>query len=183
MISFIILIVLIFGILMGIRRGFVLQLIQLVGFFVAIIVARLYYEKLASHLSLWIPYPELTNDSAWALFLNSMPLENAFYNAISFALIFIVTRIVLQIIGYMLDFVAKFPILRTINKLLGAILGFIEIYILTFFALFVLALLPVATIQEKLADSFLVKLIVKHTPILSSLMENLWFTESLSQMF
>lgn len=182
MVSLIILIVLIFGILMGIRRGFVLQLIHLVGFIVAIIVARLYYEKLAGHLSLWIPYPELSNDSTWALFLNSMPLENAFYNAIAFVSIFIATRIVLQIIGYMLDFVARFPILRTVNKLLGAILGFFEMYILTFIVLFILALLPVTVVQEKLASSFLAKLIVKHTPILSSLIENLWFTETLSQM-
>lgn len=183
MVSLIIIIVLIFGILMGIRRGFVLQLIHLIGFFVSIIVASIYYKELAGHLSLWIPYPELTNDSAWALFLNSMPLENAFYNAVAFLIIFFATRIILQIIGYMLDFLARFPVLRTMNKLLGAILGFVEMYILTFFVLFILALLPVTSVQDKLASSFLAKLIVKHTPILSNLTENLWFTDTLSQMF
>lgn len=183
MVSLIILLAFIFGILMGIRRGFILQLIHLAGFLIAFIVASLYYKKLAGHLSLWIPYPELSNDSAWALFLNTMPLENAFYNAVAFVMIFFVTRIILQIVGYMLDFLANLPLLRTMNKLLGAVLGFAEMYILTFIVLFILALVPVPAIQEKLAGSFLAKLIVKHTPILSSLTENLWFTDSLSQMF
>lgn len=183
MVSFIIFVALLFGLLMGLRRGFVLQLLHLTGFFISFIIATIYYKKLASHISLWIPYPELSGDSAWAVFLNTMPLENAFYNAISFAIIFFITKMILQVIAYMLDFLARFPVLRSLNKLLGAGLGFVEVYIITFILLFILALVPVTVIQEKLASSFLAKLIVQHTPILSSLIESLWFTDTLSQLF
>lgn len=183
MVSFIILALFIFGLLMGLRRGFILQLVHLTGFFISMIVASIYYKKLANHIALWIPYPELSGDNAWAIFLNTMPLENAFYNAVSFAIIFFVAKIVLQVIAYMLDFVARIPVLRTLNKGLGALLGFIEVYVLTFIVLFIGALVPVTAIQDKLASSFLAKLIVQHTPILSSLFQSLWFTDTLSQLF
>lgn len=179
MLSFIIFIVLIFGLLMGIRRGFILQLVHLTGFIISFVVATIYYKKLAGHLELWIPYPDLGNDSAWAIFLSTMPMENAFYNAISFAIIFFVAKLVLQIIGSMLDFVANFPILRPINRALGAGLGFMEVYIIMFILLFILALLPIEFIQLKIGSSFLAKLIIEYTPILSNAVKSLWFTETL----
>lgn len=183
MISLLIFIVLIFGLLMGLRRGFVLQVVHLVGFFIAFIVASIYYKKLAGKLSLWIPYPDLTNDSAWAIFLNSMPLENAFYNSVAFAIIFFITKFIIQIISSMLDFVASFPILRKINALLGAGLGFVEVYFITFIVLFILALLPIESVQLRLKGSFLAQLIVEHTPILSSVAKSLWFTDTLGMIF
>jgi len=180
MISIIILLVLIFGFFMGLKRGFILQLMHLVGFIIAFVVASLYFRKLASQLPYWIPYPDIGSDQIWAVFLNSMPLENAFYNAIAFAIIFFATKIILQIIASMLDFLANLPVLRSVNKILGAILGFVEVYFITFIILFVLALLPIESIQVKIKSSFLATLIVDHTPILSKAMESLWFTEVLS---
>lgn len=182
MISIIILLVLIFGFFMGLKRGFILQMMHLLGFVISFIVATLYFRKLASHLSLWIPYPELGDDKIWAVFLNSMPLENAFYNAIAFAIIFFVTKIMLQIIASMLDFLANLPVLRHLNKLLGAILGFVEVYFIIFIVLFILALLPVETVQLKIQGSFVAKIIIEHTPFLSKAVESLWFTEVLSKV-
>ena len=179
MISLIILFVLIFGFFMGLKRGFILQLIHLIGFIISFIVASMYFRKLSSHLALWIPYPELGDDSIWAVFLNSMPLENAFYNAIAFAIIFFATKIVLQIFASMLDFVANVPLLRPINKLMGAVLGFVEVYFFTFIILFILALLPLDAVQVRIKSSYLATLIVEHTPYLSKAVENLWFTDVL----
>jgi len=183
MVSLIILFILLFGFLMGLRRGFVLQLVHLVGFFISFIIATIFYKSLAGHLSMWIPYPELSSDNAWAVFLNTMPLENAFYNAVAFSIIFFGVKIILQTVAYMIDFVANIPVLRSINKILGAVLGFVEVYIITFIVLFILALLPIGFVQEKISNSFLAKLIVQHTPILSSLTESMLFTDTLSQLF
>lgn len=168
--------------LIGLKRGFILQVMHLTGFIIAFIVARIYYKTLALQLVSWIPYPELSSDQTWAMFLNSMPLENAFYNAIAFAIIFFVVKIVLQIIASMLDFVARAPVLRHLNKLLGAVLGFVEVYFIMFIVLYIIALLPLNMIQERLSDSFIAKSIVEHTPILSKAMEHLWFTELLGKM-
>lgn len=183
MVSFIIIIVLFFGILMGLRRGFVLQLVHLTGFIISYIVAAIFYKRFAGQLSMWIPYPGLSSDSAWGIFLSTMPLENAFYNAVSFAVIFFGSKMILQTFAYMIDFVARLPVLRSINSLLGAILGFIEVYVISFVILFLIALLPIGTVQDKVGESFMAKLIVQHTPILSSFTESILFTDTLSQLF
>src|SRR5690625_1143091 len=136
MLTLFILIVLGFGFLMGLRRGLILQVFHLTGFLISFIIATIYFRKLADKLSFYLPYLDLGNDDAWAVFLSSMPLEGAFYNAIAFAIIFFISKIVLQIIATMFDFVARLPILKWINSVFGAFLGFIEVYLITFVLLF-----------------------------------------------
>lgn len=177
MIDIILLVLLIIGFFIGLKRGFILQLLHLVGFIGAFIVASIYYDELASRLALWIPYPELPDGSGWADFLKSLPLEGAFYNAVAFAIIFFVVKFILQIIASMLDFVADLPILSSINKLLGAVLGFIEIYLLLFIVLYILALTPLAEIQSWINDSSVALFILEHTPLLSEKVKELWFTQ------
>lgn len=182
MISLIILLILLFGFFMGLKRGFVLQLMHLCSFIIAFIIATIYYKKLAGHLSLWIPYPDLGDNTIWAVFNSTMPLENAFYNGIAFVIIFFATKIILQIIASMLDFLASLPVLRSINKLLGSILGFLEVYLILFVILFLAALVPIEAVQTRVEGSFIAKLMIEHTPFLSSGIESLWFTEMLSKI-
>lgn len=181
MITILLLFLLLMGFLMGLKRGLILQLFHLFGYIISYIVAMIYFKKLSGYLSLWIPYPELSGDS-WAAFLSSLPLENAFYNAIAFMIVFFATKVILQIIASMLDFVARLPLLKLVNKGLGAFLGFIEVYLTLFLLLSVMALLPVEKIQNLLESSRLAVGIVKHTPFLSKAIESLWFTEVLSKM-
>ncbi|QDP40809.1 CvpA family protein [Radiobacillus deserti] len=174
--------ILILGIFVGLRRGFILQLLHVLGFIISFIIAVLYYDELSPKLTLWIPYPELPTDSTWAIFLDSLPLENAFYNAVSFAILFFGSKIVLQIVANMLDFVASLPILNTLNGWLGAVLGFIETYVLLFVLLYIAALVPIDFVQKSIADSGIATFMIEHTPILSKQIETLWF-EHVAGMF
>ncbi|WP_085991744.1 CvpA family protein [Oceanobacillus senegalensis] len=176
MFTLILMMILIFGFLMGLKRGFVLQFLHLIGFVVAFIVAAMYYDTIGSRIALWVPYPELQDDSILANFLQTLPVEGAFYNAIAFALIFFVVKIILQIIASMLDFVASIPILNSVNKLLGAILGFLEVYLLAFIILYILALTPVGTVQEWINGSSLALFILEQTPYFSEKVLELWFS-------
>lgn len=176
MLSLILIGLLIFGFLMGLKRGFILQLFHLLGFFIAFFVARKYYDQLAPKLALWIPYPDLTGESGWAVFLQTLPLENAFYHAISFVVIFFATKIALQIITTMLDFIAAIPVLRSVNKILGAALGFAEVYLIMFIILFIAALLPIERVQAIIGDSKVALYMIEHTPFLSEKLHTLWFT-------
>lgn len=176
MVSLILLGLLFFGFLIGLKRGFVLQVFHLIGFIVSFIVAVMYYDKIAPHLALWIPYPELSGDTTWAAFLQALPLEVGFYNAISFAIVFFVAKIILQIIASMLDFVADLPILSPINKIGGAVLGFLEIYFILFIVLFILALTPLSIAQTWINDSTVALFIIEKTPFLSAEIKELWFT-------
>lgn len=174
MVSIILLGLLIFGLLVGLKRGFILQAFHLLGFFVAFIAAAIYYNKLSPKLSLWIPYPELSSDSTWAIFIQSLPLESGFYNAISFAIIFIIVKIAMQMIASMLDFVAALPLLNSVNRILGALLGFLEVYLLLFIVLFILALTPIASVQSWIDGSSVALFMIEKTPFLSNKLQSLW---------
>ncbi|RDW16287.1 hypothetical protein CWR48_16700 [Oceanobacillus arenosus] len=175
MFDLLLIVILIFGFLVGLKRGFILEILHLIGTIVAFIVAVMYYNELGSKLELWIPYPELP-ESAWADFLQAIPLETAFYNAIAFAVIFFAVKIILQIIASMLDVVASIPIISSVNKILGAILGFIEIYVILFIILYILALTPLTSVQEWINHSTVALFIIEQTPYLSGKILELWST-------
>lgn len=59
-------------------------------------------------------------------------LEAAYYNAIAFIVLFIIAKILLRIIGSFLSIVAGIPVIKQINQMLGAVLGFLEVYLFTF---------------------------------------------------
>jgi len=165
---------LVIGFFVGLKRGFILQLFHLIGFIIAYIVANLYYEQLAPKLILWIPYPNLDNNSTLKILTNSGDMEQAFYRAIAFVMIFFAVKIVLQIIGSMLDFIAQLPILKQLNVWAGGILGFLENYLLIFILLYIAALIPMDIFQNTIDHSILAKAIVKHTPVFSQQLLNWW---------
>ena len=174
MLDLAVLIILCFGFLMGLRRGFILQLIHLTGFIIASIIAYLYYDQLAPKLTLWVPYPNLSTNLTLPSVFDNVNLEDAYYRAIAFVVIFFAVKILLQIIGSMLDFVAQIPVLKQLNIWAGGILGFIEVYLIMFILLFIAALLPIESIQGSLTDSILAEFMIKQTPILSQLIQDLW---------
>ncbi|MFJ7727163.1 CvpA family protein [Neobacillus sp. NPDC097160] len=174
MLDLAIIIFLIIGFFVGLKRGFILQLVHLTGFIIAYIAATSYYEELAPKLTLWIPYPNFGEGTTLKILTDSSDIETAFYRAISFVIIFFAVKILFQIIGSMLDFVAHLPVLKQLNVLAGGILGFCEVYLIIFILLYIGALIPIELIQNLLDHSVLAKAIVNHTPILSQQIKSLW---------
>ncbi len=97
MLDIAVLIILGFGFLMGLRRGFIRQLIHLTGFIIAFIAAYLYYDQLAPKLTLWVPYPNISTDSALSLVFDNVNLEDAYYRAIAFVVIFFAVKILMKL--------------------------------------------------------------------------------------
>jgi uncharacterized membrane protein required for colicin V production len=174
MLDLILLIILVAGFFIGLRRGLILQVVHLTGFIIAFIVAYLNYKELASKIDLYIPYPQISTSDTVNMILESYDLEAAYYNGLSFALLFFGTKFTLQIIASMLDFLAHLPLLNTINRTLGGVLGFIEVYLIVFFALYFGALLPIEYIQDTMRDSVIAGMIIEHTPLFSDKIEELW---------
>ncbi|MGE7120073.1 CvpA family protein [Peribacillus sp. NPDC046944] len=177
MLDLAILAILLIGVLIGLKRGFILQLVHMTGFIVAFIIAYVFYGDLAPNLKMWIPFPSIGDSSTLNMFFESVGLETAYYNAIAFAIVFFATKILWQMIGSMLNFITYLPILKQLNRWGGAILGFAEVYLIMFIILYIGALLPMDSIQEPLTGSFLAESIVKHTPFLSEQVEDLWFNK------
>jgi uncharacterized membrane protein required for colicin V production len=173
MLDLILFIILIIGFFVGLRRGLILQVVHLTSFVIAFIVAYLNYQKLAAVIDLYIPYPQMENETI-VMLLEQLNFEDAFYNGLSFVIIFFGTKFGMQIIASMLDFLADLPLLKPINRSLGGMLGFIEVYLIVFFALYFGALLPVEYIQEHLTHSVIAAFIVEHTPLFSEKIKELW---------
>ncbi|GGE42280.1 membrane protein [Pullulanibacillus camelliae] len=182
MLSLIIIILLIAGFFIGKRRGLILQLIHLTGFIAAYVIAFIYYKKFAPVLKLWIPFPD-TGSNAFFSTLSHSSLEMAFYRAIAFVIIFVAVKILWQIVGSMLDFLADLPILRTVNRWLGAVFGFAEVYLVLFILLFIGALAPYMGIDQMIDHSYVAHLIIDNTPVLSDKLGNLWLQVSTTTSF
>ncbi|MEC1180469.1 CvpA family protein [Metasolibacillus meyeri] len=175
MLDIILLVILFISCVIGAKRGFIVQLIHLGSFLIALLVAYIYYKPLAQKFVLWIPYPGFTENATMTLVLDSLDVDRTFYRVIAFALIFFVTKLVLQIIGSMFDFLTYLPILGSLNRLLGAVLGFLEFYFIIFIGLYVLALLPLEFIQSVLNKSILTSLMLEHTPVITKMFQNWWY--------
>ncbi|OIJ18312.1 hypothetical protein BKP45_12090 [Anaerobacillus alkalidiazotrophicus] len=174
MFSLLLFILLITSFFVGFRRGFILQLIHLTGFIIAFIVAYLYHGELATHIRLWIPYPQFPTDNPAFMLIEAFNFEHVYYTGIAFAILFFSTKILLQIIGSMFDFLAHLPILSTINGWLGGILCFLETLLILVVLLHIAALLPIEFVQDILKESTFAKLILEYTPILSNELKEMW---------
>ncbi|MGP7816749.1 CvpA family protein [Niallia sp. 01092] len=175
MLDFIVIVLLLFGLLRGLKRGFILQIVHLTGFIAAFIVANKYYIPLSEKLTLWVPYPNVGENSFITTLFSNANVEDVFYRAIAFVLIFFAVKIVWQIIGSMIDFVASLPVLKQLNTWAGAILGFIEVYLVIFILLYIAALMPIEFIENNLNKSIIAAGIIENTPYFSEKIKTLWF--------
>ncbi|MTD29620.1 CvpA family protein [Planomicrobium sp. YIM 101495] len=175
MLDLILLIVFVIGMIVGARRGLIVQLLHMIGFIVALVVAYRYYKPLAEYFVLWIPYPAVTDNATLTIAIEQLNLDQTFYHLLAFALIFFAVKFALQLIAAMFDFVKYFPLLGIVSSILGAVLGFVEVYILSFIILYVLALLPIESIQTFLDNSVIVGLMLEHTPYFSEKVKEWWY--------
>jgi len=175
MLDIVLLIIFAASLLLGMKRGFVMQAINLVGFLVALIVAYIYYKPLAEKFVLWIPYPGMTEETSFTLVIDMLDVDQTFYRIIAFAVIFFTVKIAMQIIGSIFDFLTYLPVLNSFNRILGALLCFVEFYFILFILLYVLALLPVTTIQSLMGSSIIAGLMLEHTPIVTQLFQKIWY--------
>jgi len=175
MLDIILVILLIFGLLRGLKRGFIMQFIYLTGFIIAFVVAKKYYIPLSTKIKLWIPYSNTGENSFLETLFNVTNLEDVFYRAIAFIIIFVSVKIIWQILGSMIDFVASLPILKQLNTWAGAVLGFIETYLLLLLLIFISILIPVDFIQNLVSDSSFAAWMLENTPYFSGKINDLWF--------
>ncbi|MDT2756152.1 CvpA family protein [Enterococcus asini] len=166
----------------GGRRGAPLQLMYFVGYFIAFLVAGNGYRALAEKIDLYIPYLSVTQDSEMVFYSQevSLDLDKAYYAAVAFILILFVGWLVVKFIGIFM-YNLRFKRL-TANKdwLIGGILSMLTTYIVIFMLLTVLAMLPLATIQNLFRESAVARAIVEHSLFLTNFFEKIWVTNILS---
>lgn len=168
---------LLIGLYKGARRGFMLQLLMLVGYGASFYAAKEYFTPLSQWAQMIIPFPSATENTHLTFYTaaQTLAIDEAFYKAISFVGIFLAGVLLTRLLGYWLREVRFLPFLEKSNELLGALLGLVSNYIGVFLTLNILSLIPLEAIQQQFVDSQLAYFIVSRTPFMSDLLTHWWF--------
>ena len=151
------------GAIIGLKRGFTKQLVSSIGFILIVILSFILKNPVSIFFYEHLPFFKFSGIIKGVTVLNI-----ALYEIFAFFIVFSILTIVYKILSLatsIFEKVLKATIILGIpSKILGAILGFIQYFILAFIILYVLNF-PTFNILD---DSKLKDPILKHTPILSS---------------
>lgn len=155
------------GTIVGVKRGFLYQLIKMLSNIIVFVVALLLKNTVADIL---INHFDIINIDK--------SISIIFYRAISFILICFILKLIITLVLKITRIIEKVLeatiILAIPSKVLGGILGFIEYYIYAFIILLVLSI-PVFNIDVYKSDA--AKFILKETPLISKRVDISLFEE------
>lgn len=166
----IILIALAFGAVGGFKAGVIKKTADFVGMFIIVILA--FYLK--NYLSV-IMYENLPFFNFWGFIKGLDAINILFYETLAFIIVFMallfVLRVVLSVTGLIEKLLKATIILSIPSKLLGIVVGVIEMYVYVFLILIVLTL-PIFDLPY-VRESKTANFIINNTPILSGISENM----------
>lgn len=166
----IIIALLILGGVAGFKAGVIKKLTDFIGMFVVIILA--FYLK--NYISV-IMYENLPFFNFFGLINGIDALNILFYEVIAFLVIFIallfVLKVVLMLTGLVEKILKATVILSIPSKLLGIVVGVIEMYVYLFLILVIVSL-PIFD-SSFLKDSKMNNFILNNTPVLSGVSEEI----------
>ena len=169
MFDIIIIIVLLIGFINGKRNGFSKQLISTVGLLIVIGIAYIFKNPISTLMYKYLPFINIGGK-----FEGVTVITIILYEFIAFLIIFSILLTVFQILvktsSKIEGVITKIPIVGLPSKLLGGLLGIIEMYIVVFLVLLFLSMPMVS--KKHLGESKLNSLILEHTPVLSNYTED-----------
>lgn len=168
-VDLIIIIFILFGAVLGFKRGFTKSLVSALGFITTIVFAFLLKNPVSVMLYENLPFFKFGGVLKGVTVLNI-----ALYEIIAFIIVLGILNIVLKVLMLATSVFEKVLnatiILGIPSKILGAVVGLVEFFIISFAALYVLSL-PVFNL-DILNESKLKAKILDNTPILSSFVDD-----------
>lgn len=168
-VDLIIIIVILFGAVIGLKRGFTKSLVSAVGLIAIVIIAFLLKNPVSTVLYEHFPFFQFGGVIKGVTVLNI-----ALYELLAFVIVLAVLGIVLKILMIATSIFERILPLTIIlgipSKILGAIIGALEWFILVFIGLYVLNM-PVVNVKE-INNSTLAPKILNNTPILSGVIKD-----------
>lgn len=162
------------GTLLGYIRGFVRSAVNLVSFFAAYYLAFKFYDDLAPKLKSWFPLTKFESYSHYSFLAEALKVDQVFYNAVAFGVIFFLTKFGLTWVGGFLDLFARLPIVATFNSFGGLLLGFLEVLLITIIAVNVAAVLPWKEANDQLSQSVIANYLIENVPIVADKLHEIW---------
>ena len=155
------------GFLIGYRRGAIKQVVTLVGFFLVIILSYIFKDYVAHFCFKTFPFID------FSLFGAVSVVNIIFYELISFlitlSVLSIALKLLIKISGIVESIFDITIILGFVSKIIGGVLGILEMYVITFILLFFFSQ-PFMKITG-IEDSKLGETILSKTPILADKIE------------
>lgn len=175
MVDIIIIIVLFLGTYMGYRAGFIKQLFSLVTTLLGYIISFALSSRLAILLSDLIPLYENPLLKNLSNTLTEFDIPSGYHRIIAFFVIFFLVKFFMNLIANILGVFTKLPIIKSANKILGAIFGLIESYLIIFACIYIIYVLPINISNDYILEAKLPKLIIEQTPVLSDMLLKQFF--------
>lgn len=166
----VIIILLILGIMAGLKRGLVKQLVLLIGLVGTLVISFYLKNPVATLLYKHLPFFEFGG-----IFKSAPVLNILLYEVLAFLMVFsvlyLVLRILLKVSGLIESLLKATVILGFFSKIIGGLVGFIESYVIVFVALFILnqPFVNINGLKNELEKSQVSNFILNKTPILSSI--------------
>lgn len=157
------------GAIIGLKRGFTKQLVSSLGFILVVILSFVLKNPISVFFYEHLPFFKFSGIIKGVTVLNI-----ALYEILAFFIIFSILTIIYKILIFATSIFEKFLnitiILGIPSKILGAILGLVEYFIWVFIILYILNF-PTFNI-DLINESKLKDPILKNTPILSNFIDN-----------
>lgn len=168
-VDIIVLVLLVLGFLNGYRKGAIKSAFGLIGLVVVTILAYTFKGKLASWLITFMPFYDFGG-----IFTGVKSINIMVYEILSFILIFVILycilAIILNVAGVIDKLLKKNIILAIPDKIIGALIGFIESALYVFVIVFVLSQIPLT--QDAVIKSRFGVPILERTPIVRVVFAN-----------
>ncbi len=171
MLDIIIIMFMLFGAIIGFKRGIIKQSVITIGMILVLVLSFILKNPVSE-----LMYKNLPFFTFGGLLENTAVLNILLYELIAFFLVFSILSVILIIlikISSIFEKLLKATIILAIpSKILGAIFGFIEYYLIVFVVLFIL-MQPTFKLNEEdfFTDSKLKDIILEKTPVMSGLIE------------
>jgi uncharacterized membrane protein required for colicin V production len=176
LISIAIILVLAYFYYSGERRGAALQWLHVGGYALSFLAATALAQPLGEHFTLLIPYPSATNAGQFAFYSDKigLTLDTAFYRGFAFLLVLTIGWLMTRIISLWFHDLTYKAMGHRRSAVIGGIANLVIGYIFLFLILALLALIPIAGIQQGLDHSIVAKVMIKYSPGLTQFVNALW---------
>ena len=161
--DYVLLLVVVFFTLSGLRRGLVRQIVDLVAWVGSIYLAISFGDELAAELNRLFGLDVHLNQALGPLWGN-FAIGASAANVLGFVAVVIMTRMVVEIVANALDMVAKLPVISSFNVLGGAVLGFGKGVLIVFVVATVARALPAGAFSAHIDGSQVVEAVLRISP-------------------
>ncbi|MCS4488256.1 CvpA family protein [Streptococcus sciuri] len=162
MLTMFLFLILVWAFYIGYSRGFGLQVFYTLSSLLALVVANLMFKELATHLTLWIPYSNPTQESSVSFFqsVNLFDLDRVYYAGVAFVGVYVLVYGIGRLLGIFAHLLSFERFDSRFFAIIGGMLSVGVSGLSLGLLLSVLATVPIVGLQHFLSTSILARFFI-----------------------